>query len=214
MSDTVGQISNPPASRKLFIQMSGAPGSGKSTVASLLGKSIGGVVYDHDRYRSATLEQMLKILPEMEKKYVFDVAAKLTCSCGWTWAEEMAKQEKSLIMDSTCNFKEILEQGTVLAQQYGYEYWYVECKVDDINVLDERLGTKVALRSQRTSVGRPPQDASDAREGEDHSAVFKGWMRNMCRPEGKRNVIIVDSTGSLDKCHGEILARVSGSGDR
>ena len=61
-------------------------------------------------------------------------------------------------MDSTCNFREVLEHGTALAQQHSYE-----CRVEDINVLEGRLGARRPLRSQRTSVHRPPLDASDAR---------------------------------------------------
>lgn len=208
MSDTVWQRVDAQASRKLFVQMSGAPGSGKSTIARLLGRSIEGVVFDHDRYRSATLEQMEKYRPGMEKKDVFDLAAKLTYTCGWVWAQEMAEQGRSLVMDSTCNFREVLEHGTAFAQQYGYEYWYVECKVDNIDVLEARLGAREPLRSQRISVHRPPLDASDAREGEDHRAVFEGWMKNMCRPEEDGNVIVVDSTASLEECRDEILAKI------
>jgi len=40
----------------VFIQMPGAPGSGKSTMAKLLRQSIGGVVIDHDVIRSSLLE--------------------------------------------------------------------------------------------------------------------------------------------------------------
>ena len=214
MSDMVSQRVNSLASRKLFIQMSGAPGSGKSTVARLLGKSIQGVVFDHDQYRSAMLEQMEKYSPETAKKDVFDLAAKLTYSCGWVWAQEMAKQGRNLVMDSICNFREVLEHGTALAQQYGYEYWYVECKVEDINVLEARLGAREPLRSQRTSVHRPPLAASDARKGEDHRAVFEGWMKNMCRPGKDGNVVIVNSTVSMEECRDEILAKVNGSRDR
>lgn len=117
-------------------------------------------------------------------------------------------------MDSTCNFREILEHGTALAQQHGYEYWYVECRVADINVLEARLGARKPLRSQRTSVHRPPLDASDAREGEDHRAVFEGWMMNMCRPGEDGNVVIVDSFVSVEECQDEVLAKMNGSRDR
>ena len=116
-------------------------------------------------------------------------------------------------MDSICNFREIVEHGTVIAQRYGYEYWYVECKVEDIDVLEARLGARDALRSQRTSVKCPSLAADEAREGEDHRAVFEGWMRNMCRPGKEGNFVIVDSTGSVEECRDEILAHMNGAGD-
>jgi predicted kinase len=40
----------------MFIQMSGLPGSGESTIAKLLRQSIGGVVIDYDVIRSSLLE--------------------------------------------------------------------------------------------------------------------------------------------------------------
>ena len=117
-------------------------------------------------------------------------------------------------MDSICNFGKILEQGTALAKRYGYDYWYVEYRVEDIDVLEARLGAREALRSQRTSVKRPPLAAGEARKGEDHRAVFEGWMRNMCRPGKDGNVVIVDSTVSVEECRDEILAQMNGFRDR
>lgn len=49
--------------------MSGAPGSGKSTVARLLGQSIGGVVIDHDVLRSTLLEFDLQFGPAARHAY-------------------------------------------------------------------------------------------------------------------------------------------------
>ena len=69
------------------------------------------------------------------------------------WAQAMAEQGRRLVVDSTCNFREVLEHG-------------YECRVEDINVLEGRLGARGPLPSQRTSVHRPPLDASDARGGE------------------------------------------------
>lgn len=40
----------------LFVQMSGVPGSGKTTVARAIGKAIGAVVIDHDVTKSALIE--------------------------------------------------------------------------------------------------------------------------------------------------------------
>jgi predicted kinase len=176
--------------------MSGAPGSGKSTTAKLLAQSIDGVVIDHDIIRSTVLEH----------KISFDEAAKLAYDLSWALAENIIKQERSVIIDSPCNYKEVLDQGTALTQQYGYDYWYVECKVDDVNLLDERLRKRVPLRSQRTGVDRPPPDASGARHSKDPRALFKRWIKSPCRPDG--NAIVVDSTGSPEKRRDYILERI------
>lgn len=82
--------------------MSGAPGSGKSTMANLLAESIDGVVIDHDVIKSTLLEDNLS----------FDQAARVAYRLDWALAEAMIKQKRSVIIDSTCNYKEVIDQGT------------------------------------------------------------------------------------------------------
>ncbi|KAL2015767.1 hypothetical protein VTK56DRAFT_4858 [Thermocarpiscus australiensis] len=195
MDQTFGEGSVPP--RGVFIQMSGAPGSGKSTMAKLLRQSIGGVVIDHDIIRSSLLE---------DNDLPFDEVAKKAYRFQWAFAEEVAQQGFNVIMDSTCNFQEVLDRGTALAEKHGFAYWYVECKVEDIDLLDERLRTRTSLKSQRAGVERPPEAASGAREGEDSRAQFKKWIDAPCRPE--RNVIVVDSTSDLETGRNHILKQI------
>ncbi|KAH8986377.1 hypothetical protein EDB92DRAFT_1818380 [Lactarius akahatsu] len=147
MSNTTGKSSQ--QTRKLFIQMSGAPGSGKCTTANPLARLINGVVIDHDILKSALLEKGIS----------FDKAAEVAYHLDWTFAEAVIKQEHSVIVDSTCNYAQILSQGIALAQRYGYEYWYVEFEADNVGMLDERLRKSVSLRSQRAGVDCPPRDA-------------------------------------------------------
>lgn len=182
--------------RKLFIQMSGAPGSGKSTVANLLARSIDGVVINHDLIKSFFLEN----------DNSFDQSAKLTYSFQWILAGDMLKQGRNVIIDSTCNYKETLDQGTALARQYGYDYRYVECRVNDVDLLERRLHNRVSLRSQRTGVNSPPTDASGARHSEDYLALFTRWIENPARPAN--NAIVVDSSGSLEVSLDHILKQI------
>ncbi|KAF3141004.1 hypothetical protein TWF703_002511 [Orbilia oligospora] len=190
------KMSTQQTAQKIFIQMSGAPGSGKSTMARMLGESIGAVVIDHDIIRSSLLEANVP----------FDQAAKQAYQLQWALAQDIMKQGHSTIVDSTCNFEEVLERGSALAQQYGFVYWYVECKVQDIDLLDQRLCNRNALTSQRTGVDRPPAAAHDARAGEDSHALFQKWIENPCRPLD--NAIIVDSTGDMEMLRDFILNRI------
>lgn len=185
---------------KLFIQMSGAPGSGKSTIARLLGQSIGGVVIDHDVLRSALLECNLP----------FDQAAKNAYQLQWTLAQDVMKQGLNVIIDSTCNFQVVLDRGSALARQQGYNYWYVECQVRDVDLLDQRLRTRDPMTSQRTGVDCPPPAAAanGIGEGEDSRALFKRWIENPCRPED--NVVIVDSTENPEMLRDHILEKIIG----
>ncbi|KAK7403505.1 hypothetical protein QQX98_010735 [Neonectria punicea] len=107
-------------SRKRLIQMSGAPGSGKSTMATLLAQSIDAVVINHDLIKAFFLENDVS----------FDKSAELTYGFDWILAEDMIKQGRDVVMDSTCNFNEMLDQGTALAFKYGYEYTLVEKSAD------------------------------------------------------------------------------------
>ena len=181
---------------KIFIQMSGAPGSGKSTTAKLLARSINAVVIDHDVLRSTALEHEITL----------DKAAKLAYDLGWALSEDILKQERNVIIDSPCNYQETLDRGTALARRHGYTYWYVECKVDDIGLLDERLRKRAPMRSQRTGVNRPPPDAGNALENGDPHVQFTRWIKSPCRPQG--NVIIVDSAGSLKERRDYLLERI------
>lgn len=195
----IGQVPQRPC--RLFIQMSGAPGSGKSTMARLLQQSIGGLVIDHDILRSALLDDNINDIP-------FDKIAQSAYRLQWTLAQDVLKQGLNVIIDSTCNFQEVLDRGCALAEQHGFVYWYVECKVEDIDLLDQRLHARNPMRSQRTSVDSPPDAARSARAGEDTRARFKAWIKNPCRPE--RNAIILDSTANPEMHGDRILKHIVG----
>lgn len=100
MSRTFGQDFQGPC--RLFIQMSGAPGSGKSTMARLLRQSIGGLVIDHDIFRSALLE---------DNDVSFDQAAKRAYRLQWTFAQDVLKQGLNVIIDSTATSKRFLTRA-------------------------------------------------------------------------------------------------------
>lgn len=184
--------------QNLFIQMSGAPGSGKSTVAGLVASRINAVIIDHDVIRSSLIESGME----------FNEAAKYAYPLQWAQARHFMKQGFSVIVDSACNYDEVLKQGAACASELSYTYWYIECKVDDIELLQKRLCNRESMGSQRTGVDRPPAAAGTSRCPEDSLAQFKTWMEAPCRPEG--NVIVVDSTLTPGACQASILERVLG----
>jgi len=183
--------------QKLIIQMSGAPGSGKSTIANLLARTINGVVINHDLIKSYFLENGIDFLK----------ASKLTYDLDWLLAEDMIKQKpgRNIIVDSTCNFNETLDNGTALAQKYGYAYRYIECRVDNIDLLDKRLRDREPMRCQRTGVDLHPSDKSD--NDKDPREVFKNWIENPVRPDG--NIILVDSSCKAQDCLDYILKQIA-----
>ncbi|KAL1882290.1 hypothetical protein Daus18300_000776 [Diaporthe australafricana] len=188
--------------RKVLIQMSGAPGSGKSTLANLLARhgSINGVVVNHDLIKSFFLDNGNS----------FQKSAELTYSLQWVLTGDLLRQGQNVIVDSTCNHRGTLDQGTALAQQHDYDYTYVECKMSasDINLLEERLRDRVALRSQRTSVHAQPTDMDGAHRSSsgDALALYKTWIESPVRPTS--NIIIVDSTSSPEDCMNDTLKQM------
>lgn len=166
-------------------------------MARLLRQSIGGLVIDHDVFRSALLEY---------NDMSFDEVAKRAYNLQWSLAQDVLKQGLNVIIDSTCNFQEVLDQGSALAGKHGFAYWYVECKVEDIDLLDERLRSRDPMKSQRTGVDCPPAAACKSRAGQDSRRLFKKWIENPCRP--KHNAIVVDSTGSPEIQRDHILKQI------
>lgn len=191
--------------RRIFIQMSGTPGSGKSTIARRIRQSLSGVIVDHDVLRSSLLES--EIIP-------FDKAAKQAYILQWKIAEDMIKQShQSIIIDGTCNYPQVIEQGASLAAQYGYKYWYIECSVSGLDLLDKRLRARTPMLSQRSAVDCPPAAAqkSGIHAGGDGRALFTRWMGNPCRPDDASCIIKVDSTADPDLICQDILTKLDSS---
>ncbi|KAJ0165800.1 hypothetical protein CTA2_9944 [Colletotrichum tanaceti] len=182
--------------RRLCIQMSGAPGSGKSTTAKALAGPLDAVVLDLDVIKTTLLD----------KNIPFQQAATLSYSVLWALAGDVLEQGRNLIIDCACNYEEIVTRGTALAaEQSGCEHWYVECRPEvDIRVLDERLRGRRSMRSQRTGVERPPVDAVASHDaGEPQESLFRRWIESPHRPEN--NVIVVDSSQGRELCRDQVM---------
>ena len=124
-------------------------------------------------------------------------------------ASDILKQGRSVIVDSTCNYDETLNQGVALAKQCRVEYKYVECRVEDVKLLDRRLRGRVPMRSQRSGVCLPPPDAKGGGSNEDGHELFQRWIEHPCRPES--GAISVDSTASPGECLEYILKHTAPS---
>ncbi|KFZ05546.1 hypothetical protein V501_08245 [Pseudogymnoascus sp. VKM F-4519 (FW-2642)] len=158
-------------------------------------------VIDHDVLRSTLLDSDLQSGP----------AARLAYELQWALAQDVMKQGLGVIIDSNCNFQVVLDRGRELAKQQGYSYWYVECQVRDIDLLDRRLRSRDSMTSQRTGVDCAPAGAVAANgigESEDSCAIFKRWIENPCRPEDS-NIVIIDSTGNPEMLRDHILKMIA-----
>jgi predicted kinase len=176
---------------QVFIQMSGAPGSGKTTIANAIARCVDAVIIDHDITKSALLDADVPI----------SIAGRASYEVLGALAEHLLKQGHSVIFDSPCFYEELLERGQRLAREAGAAYLYIECIVKDLDELDRRLRSRPSLRSQRVGVFSPPIDGTG--EGVSGDVVFADWIANMKRPEA--GYLVLDTTRSLEVCIDEAM---------
>lgn len=211
---TQGEMNATKDPPKFFIQMSGAPGSGKSTLARRLAVELrsrcglSAVVINHDVIKSFFLDTEL-----LDTRGIpFDTAAKLSYRLDSVLAEDLIQQgQRVVIVDSVCNYREGIDNGLELARRYGVGYVYLECRVDDVGVLDGRLKGRAsgAMSCQRGGVCEgPPAAAGGSASGDEAGGVlFEKWMNPVRPVDGdEARVFVVDSRRkSTEECVDVVL---------
>jgi len=125
-----------------FIQMSGFPGSGKSTLSRKIAKETGAVIIDHDISKSALL-QSIEDTPIDAK-----LAGKVSYNIDWSLIEFHLSLGQSVIFDSPCLYQEMVDRGIGLANKYGAKYKFVECYLNDFHEVNTRLKKRKRMISQ------------------------------------------------------------------
>ncbi len=125
-----------------FVQMSGFPGSGKSTLSRQIAKRTGAVVIDHDIVKSALLHS-IKGTPLDGK-----IAGNISYNIDWSLIDFNLSQGHHVIFDSPCLYEEMVDRGIDLAKKYNAKYKYVECYLNDINEVNYRLKNRERMISQ------------------------------------------------------------------
>ena len=124
-----------------FVQMSGFPGSGKSTLSRQIAKRTEAVIIDHDIVKSSLLNS-LEGAPIDTK-----LAGKISYNIDWSLIEFQLSQGNNVVFDSPCLYEEMIEKGTALAKKYNVKYKYVECYLDDMNEKNLRLKNRKRMIS-------------------------------------------------------------------
>jgi predicted kinase len=150
----------------LLLQLSGVPGTGKSTLARGLARSLDLVVLDTDVLKSALLSRDVP----------FAAAGPATYSAVLALAADLLDQGRSVVVDSPCRYRELLESGRSVAAGAGAEYRLVELWADDPAGLLPRLGARTARPSQVTPVV-PEWELGTPVE------TLRGWQARLVRPE-------------------------------
>jgi predicted kinase len=129
-----------------FVQMSGFPGSGKSTLSRQIAKRTGAVIIDHDIVKSALLHSI------EDSPIDAKLAGEISYNIDWSLIEFHLSQEHNVVFDSPCLYEEMVDRGIGLANKYNATYKYVECYLNDFREINERLKSRERLISQISEV--------------------------------------------------------------
>lgn len=153
-----------------LLQMSGVPGAGKSTVAAHVVDTFGAVAVDYDVLKTAVLDAGFDLADSTKAAY----------EVMYAQADHLLAQGHSVVMDSPCFWPRILTEGMEIASRHNATYRYIECQIDDLKLLDERLRARPRLRTHRPAVNIPPPDAAGAPS--DGEAFFRESTTRIQRP--------------------------------
>ncbi len=170
-----------------FLQMSGFPGSGKSTLARIIAKSTSAIIIDHDIVKSA-------LLKSLETTHIdANVAGKIAYDIEWSLIDFQLSQGRSVILDSPCFYTEMIEKGVGLSEKHHADYKYVECYLNDIQEIQNRLKKRTRMISQIQQVSS--------------EEAFVEWVENSKRPP-HLECLVVDSGKPLDSYIDEVISYV------
>ena len=168
--------------------MSGVPGSGKSTLARKIAKEINAIVIDYDDTKTAIMSTGIE--PDKAGQASYEVIKVLV--------RDFIAKGFNVIIDSPCLYIDLLEFGQSIAIENNTIYRYIECRVDDLEVLTKRINERTSKPSQNslgplepeliTHQGKPPRNRKQ---------VFLEWAENMKRPE---HYLVIDATQPKEIC--------------
>lgn len=133
-----------------FLQMSGFPGSGKSTLSREIARRLDAVIVDHDVTKTALLESTAQysLDPELAGRVAYDL--------DWALVEFHLSLGRNVILDSPCLYDVMIDRGLSMTTNNGATYRYIECLIDDIDEINRRLRERERKLSQISSVS--PED--------------------------------------------------------
>lgn len=166
-----------------FLQMSGFPGSGKSTLSRYISKKTNVIVIDHDIVKSALLESL------EENRIDFQIAGKISYNIEWSLIDFYLSQGQSVILDSRCFYSEMVEKGMELCNKHKAKYKYIECYLNNFKEIENRLKNRIRMISQIHKV--------------ESEKVFLDAINNSKKPSVK--YLTVDSGRPIDTYIQEVI---------
>ncbi len=177
-----------------FIQMSGVPGSGKSSIARGIASQLTAVILDHDETKSAILRSGVSESQAGAASY--EVIKALS--------KRLLEQATSVIVDSPCLYQELLDHGMRAAQEYNARYKYIECQLNDLSELDKRLRSRKALTSQILHLDQQFSHAGAAKRRA--MDLIVEWAEQAKRPQ--QDALVLDTARPIADCVLEALTYI------
>jgi predicted kinase len=119
-----------------MILFSGLPGTGKSTLAEMIGRQLGIPVFAKDWLEASLLQSGLKAT--MDDKLLGFAGYELLT----VLAERQFTLNQSVILDSVTSTQSIRTKWHQLAKQYGAEWRVIECVCSDEDLHRSRLESR------------------------------------------------------------------------
>jgi len=124
--------------------MSGFPGSGKSTLVKAIAKVENVMIVDHDVVKSALMKSIA------DKDLDIQITGQISYDIDWALIEYYLSLGQNVILDSPCLYEEQVQKGLELANRFNATYKYIECYVEDYDLINHRLRTRERRISQIT----------------------------------------------------------------
>jgi predicted kinase len=171
-------------------QMSGVPGSGKSTVAAHLVRWWGAVSIDHDTLKSALVSVGLShraVDPWQDPENLQDSAGSgnAAYSCAMRLTESMLGQGLPVVHDSPCFYHKVMDLGLDVADRAAVPYVLIECRAG-LDVVDARLRGREPRPTQCGSLASVDGTASGVE-------LFEHWARGMVQPPERVPHLLLDT---------------------
>lgn len=120
-----------------LLQMAGVPGSGKSALARVIGRTTGAVVIDKDILKTAALNAGVEE----------SLAGAAAYEAFFSLAAHLLGQGLSVVLDSPSFLETIPENGAAIASERLVPYSFIECVCADRMELARRLRERTRLLS-------------------------------------------------------------------
>ena len=158
------------SSTAFLLQMAGAPGSGKSALARVIGHRTGAVVIDKDVLKTAALAAGVDDDQQ---------AGGVAYEAFFALADHLLGQGWSVILDSPSFYETTPTKGAAVASERRVHYFFIECVCPDREELARRLRERPRLASN------PGEEALDA--GSETITPTGAYLR-------------IDTTQPLERC--------------